>query len=313
MSEEGRWERDRTLPLFVETMYGLGDTVYQRPMLRALGQTFGEVFVKSPWPELLDDLEGLKLCHPHGCGNLRTQQKNAGRQEGRTWVRAPVRTQTLTAYYVRRSGRDVTILAELERTLPMNGRPFIFDVPRFGPSPVQSARPVAVVRPVTLRREWVNPARNPLPEYVYEATELLKDAGYHTVSIADLDPPAEWMLEPYPLCDTHFLRGQLKLPQLMALIQNAAVVVGGVGFIVPCAIASGTPLVVLAGGHGEHNGPEVVTDPRMDLRRVRWVLPDRYCRCPERLHECPKIVTDFGRKFRGALEEITQPREERVA
>lgn len=300
--------RDSRLPLMVDVMYGLGDTVYQRPMLRALGDAFGEIFVASPWPELLDDLPGVRLCQPKGCGKLRTQLKNANRQTARSWVQAPIRSQTLTAYYVRRSTPNVNIVQELEKTLPMNGRPFVFDLPRFGPPPIADpGKPYAVVRPCTLRREWINPARNPLPEYVAEATTMLQAAGYHTVSIADLDPPHEWMLEPYPECDEHFLRGQLDVSQLMALLQGASVVVGGVGFIVPCSIALRTPLICIAGGQGDHNAPEVVTDPRMDLRRVQWIMPDKYCRCGERLHECPRTITGFAAKFSRALARVTRP------
>ncbi|HEX6941043.1 MAG TPA: hypothetical protein VF158_16620, partial [Longimicrobiales bacterium] len=167
-------------------------------------------------------------------------------------------------------------------------------------------RPLAVIRPVTTRREWRNNARAPRPEYVAEAARMLRAEGYHVVAVADIEPPHEWLEGEMPEADLYRVKGELDTPQLLALVQNAAVVVGGVGWIVPAAIAARTPAVILGGGMGGHNAPELLIDPRMDASRIRWLIPDRYCRCRDRAHACPKTITDFDARFRAALDEATR-------
>lgn len=284
------------LPLYIKAMAGLGDSVYQRPFIRAQAEV-RPVYVQTPWPEMFADLETVHPVRPPHMP-LRTQAKNIERPH--RWCTVPARHERKYFTYALR--RDGSILDELEKYVGLEGRPLRFDLPEFGPSPVQVDRPVAVIRPVTTRAEWANTARAPRPEYVEQAALVLKHAGYYVVAIADIDPPLEWLEGRMPYADAHFVRGELLPAQLMALIQRAGVVVGGSGFIVPSAIAARTPLVVIGGGQGGHNAPERVTDPRMDLSRTRFVLPDRYCRCIKKSGLCcDKTIRDFPQRFRAAL------------
>jgi ADP-heptose:LPS heptosyltransferase len=289
------WSR---FPLLILGMGGLGDGVYQRPFVRAQAEA-RPVYITTPWPELYSDLPDVHPVEPWSM-NLRTQLKNIARHP--SWATVP-RTYTRAnfTYSLRDPG---TIVEELERHVPLDGHEFIFDLPDFGPSPVTSSKPIAVIRPVTIRKEWPNFARAPRPEYVAEAARMLMDDGYHVVAVADIDPPSEYLVGEMPPAHDYFVQGELTPREVLALMQHSAVVVGGVGFIVPVAIAQRVPLVVIAGGQGRHNAPKRVTDPRMDTSRARFILPDIYCECAGRHHQCPKAISGFDGKFRAALHEV---------
>lgn len=289
-------------PLVVVAMGGIGDSIYQRPFVRALAAEHGEVWLSTPWPELFRDIGGLRFVKPERMG-LRTQQKNIERQAG-IWVDPPANAMTLVLRYKLKEPKR-TILQELEGQVPLDAGLLRFDLPDFGPPPVELGRPYAVVRPVTSRREWLNPARNPRPEYVTEAARLLRAEGYAVVCVADVDGKNEWLDLPLPIADRYLLRGELGPAELMALVQHASVAVGGVGWIVPAALAAGTPLICIGGGQGGYNAPEILTDPRLDLSRARFLLPEHYCRCTERFHDCPKEISEFELQFRVVLGVVT--------
>lgn len=280
-------------------MGGLGDGVFQRPFVRAQSEV-RPVYITTPWPELYADLPNVHPVKPWSM-DLRTQQKNIARH--RVWANTPhPHIRRSFSYSLRKPG---TILQEMETMVGLEGRPFIFDLPDFGPSPVNTRKPIAVIRPVTIRAEWQNTARAPLPEYIAQAALLLRAQGFHVVNVADIDPPNEWLVGEMPEADEHYTAGELAPKALLALMQHAAVVVGGVGFIVPAAIAQHVPLIVIGGGQGGHNAPKRITDQRMDLSRTRFVMPDRYCDCVGRTHDCAKEISAFDAKFLAALAEVT--------
>lgn len=282
-------------------MRGLGDGVYQRPFIRAQGEV-GEVYIDTPWPELYSDLPGVHAVRPASMP-YRTQAKNIARLGNYPWSIAPRVVQRKQFTYA--LAQPGSILEELERHIGLAGRPFRFDLPYLGPSPIVAPLPIAVVRPVTIRKEWRNLARAPRPEYVADASRMLRSLGFYVVAVADIDPPAETLEGDMPEADAYLVRGELSAAQVLALIQSAAVVVGGSGFIIPTAIAAGTPLIVISGGQGGHNAPDRVTDSRMDLSRTRFILPDRFCMCRNHLHNCDKGISDFEEKFGRAVLEVT--------
>ena len=89
----------------------------------------------------------------------------------------------------------------------------------------------------------------------------------------------------------------LATKELLGLIREADIVVGGVGFIVPACIAYGTRLFCILGGNGMYNAPEKITYHKMDLSRVYFARPDNFCPCASAQHQCDKRITDLKGKF----------------
>lgn len=261
-------------------MHGLGDNIFQRAFVRTLVEK-RRVYLSTSWPELYEDIPRLNFVK--GVTTLRTQSKNIERQRAGRWVPAPMHGQVIRVRYGHDSlakGSIVKAMQECFRVEPAG-----WDLPAF--PRMQRDKPIALVRPVTVRKEWTNTARNPLPEYVAAvADDLCRD--YHVISVADLVGGLEWLDGPAPPAHETFHRGELDVRALLGLLQSAAIVVGGVGWIVPASIAAGIPLFCILGGHGAHNAPAVITDPRMDLTHVSFAHPDQFCTCSDMRHHCDK-------------------------
>lgn len=296
-----------TRELHVRTLVGLGDTIYQRPYLRRLAEVWPvkPLYVRSPWPELLRDIPGIRLTYTDPT-TYHAQDRNLARQGPGTFVRPP-RSGLVTWTRYRLEGPDPSITEDLRAAYGLTEvpAPEAWDLPDFGPSPV--AGRYAVVRPVSVRREWEHHTRNPDPGYIARAADLLRGIGYRVVVVGDVGDH-EPMLEPAPKGHVEFLRGELPVEQLMALVQHASLLVGGVGWIVPAGIAARVPTVVVGGGCGGHNAPDVLTTG-MDRSRIRFVLPDDYCMCREKRHDCDKRISGFARRFLGAVDEAVGARE----
>lgn len=268
------------MPLRIQGMKGLGDNIYQRAFLKGLKYP---VWLETPWPELYRDLPTVKLVRPDT--KLRTQAKNIRRHS--SWEQAPRGRVIQVAYG--REGIIPGMAAKFGRA------PGEFDLPDFGPPPV--AGRYVVVRPVTVREEWRADTRNPLPEYIAQAAAEMRRRGFRVISVADLEPGKEWALDPLPAADLQFHAGELPVEQLLALVQGAAAVIGGIGWIVPACIAAKIPAWIVCGGQGGFNAPELITHPAMDLSRIAFAVPDNFCRCTQKQHDCDKRIADYDQRF----------------
>jgi len=275
-------------------MWGLGDNIYARPFMRAAASQY-DLWLDTPWPELFEDLD---IRFVRGSRRLRTQTNNIALQSEDRWSRPPLSTREVILNYGNIAAGS--IIRSLEGRSGANLRtgldPALFDPPDMGPSPVVSDRPIAVIRPVTVRSEWLNKARNPKPEYVNALADELM-ATHTVVVVADLAAGHEWLVGNLPPAHQHFIFGELKIRELLALVRDADIVIGGVGWIVPAALALKTRTFVVLGGHGGHNAPEKITDPRLDLSRIGFAMPDRFCRCTHMLHNCTKDISDPVAQF----------------
>ena len=273
--------------MIIQGMLGLGDSIYQRAFLKQYREP---VYLRTPWPELYRDLPNIRCMHTRTI--LRTQNKNVERNH-EWWMRAGHPNIQV------RYGTQ-PIIPSMQQCFGF--APSKFDLPDFGS--VQSDIGYAVVRPVTRRKEWMAKSRNPDPTYVAEAASILHQAGFKVVSVADLEEGEEWAVGELPEADVTYHKGELDTPQLMALIQGASVVVGGVGWIVPAAIAAKVPAWIICGGQGGYNSPEKITSPLMDLSKIEFALPDNFCKCTSPQHTCDKHISDHADKFTGWLRRL---------
>jgi hypothetical protein len=285
--------------LLVKMMRGLGDTIYQRPFIRVLAHGHN-LYLRTPWPELFSDVPRVRFVGY--TERLRTQAKNMRRNRRLYYWPQPHSIPTVKARYgISNPYRG--IIPDFEAVFGVAFNPNFFDLPNLGQCPIQADKPIAVVRPVTVRNEWANPARNCKPEYITEAIRILRERFY-VVTVADVVENGEWFDGTAPEADASFHRGELHVSQLLSLVRHAAVVVGSVGWIAPAAVALKRPLVLIAGGQGAWNAPEIIYDSRLDTSRVRWIMPDRYCRCAPADHDCDKTISNFGDQFQRAIHDL---------
>ncbi|WP_249339764.1 hypothetical protein [Serratia marcescens] len=281
-----------TRPLLIHGMQGLGDSIYQRGFVRHLSGAY----LATAWPEVY---AGLDVHLVRSGTRLRTQRKNELATMAQ-YETPPANARELRIGYGAASLAQSSIIDVMRRQFGVTHPRF--DLPHFDPLPIRTTKPIAVVRPVTARREWLNAARNPEPGYICQAAQLLRQ-HFYVVSVADLEAGEEWLVGEAPDADLQLHHGELNVTQLLALVDQAAVVVGGVGWVVPAAICYGTPLYVVQGGCGAHNAARVITDHCMNLRRVGWARPDNYCLCGSMTHHCDKRISDFDRNFEVWLNE----------
>jgi hypothetical protein len=288
-------------PLHIKAPWGLGDAIYVRPLLKSAAKQ-RTLYVDTPWPEFYDDIDNLKFVR--GERLLRTQNKNIRRQPPERWTPLPAGLGTIALGYGHLE-MEHGVFAAMERKLPMTkpeARAPNWDLPDMGPCPFDTGgAPLAVVRPVMRRLEWDNQARNPLPEYINFVAGDLKRRGFAVVVIADTSNThnAEWIEggvpPPHNLAR---LRGEGTVNQLMAMVRDAAVVVGGVGWIVPAAIAMKTPTFIVLGGNGGMNAPSKIIDRRMDGSRIGFAVPREFCQCIDMRHQCVKLIPDLEKQWR---------------
>lgn len=264
--------------MIVHGMRGLGDNLYQRAFIKQLPKP---AYLDTPWPELYQDLPDVHFIRP--VTPLRTQLKNIARHND--WVLPPARQPTRQIRY----GAEGIISG---MTASFGIAPGPFDLPPLPPSP-ESGRYV-VVRPATVRSEWRADTRNPDPKYIGWAAAKAINLGYRVISVADLEDGKEWTEGELPLADVRYHKGELPVEQLLALVQGAAAVIGGIGWLVPAALAARVPAWIICGGQGGFNSPHQICPAGST---ITFAIPDNFCRCKLKQHNCDKRISDYETKL----------------
>lgn len=272
----------------------MGDSIYQRAFVKKLP---AGTYIKTAWPEVYEDLPVLPV---RSETKLRTQRKNECLSEAE-FHRTPRVRQTKHIFYGPSDLAKGSIFDAMRKQFGVE--PGEITLPSYGPAQYSHSKPIAVIRPATVRSEWRSDSRNPDPDYLLRASRILRK-HFCVISVADLQVGEEWMVGTAPEADLTLHSGELRFKELMRLIEHAAVVVTPVGWALPASIAYKTPVYVVAGGRGAHNAPEIVTDPSMDLSRVGWAIPDKYCRCHQWDHQCNKYISNFDQNLEAWLHEV---------
>lgn len=282
----------------MNSMKGMGDNIYQRAFLKTLSRD-AICTLDTPWPEIYEDLSNVYF---DPCStNLRTQKKNVKRTDycGRRSADITHRLRVSNLGQLRYL--DQGIMKGLQERFRCEPEPI--DLPSFKPSERIThilSKKYAIIRPITIRTEWHSAARNPLPEYLAQAIAILKEQGYTTVSIADVDGVNEMFVGEKPDCDIEYNAGELNIREILCLIEHAALVVGGIGWAVPACYAYRTKSVFIGGGWGTYNHPDRLK-PGYDVPEVSFLLPDNFCMCRKSDHDCDKTISNFNKKFKDLL------------
>lgn len=264
--------------MIIHSMKGLGDNVYQRAFIKALPKP---IYLDTPWPEIYSDIPGVHFIRPQT--TLRTQAKNIARHAD--WVMPPTRQPTRQVRY----GAEGIIPG---MTACFGVAPGAFDLPPLPPSPEQGK--YVVVRPATVRSEWRADTRNPASLYIDLAARRASENGYKVISVADLVEGVEWVADYEPYADVKYHKGELPVEQLLSLVANASAVIGGIGWLVPAALAAKVPAWIICGGQGGFNSPQQICPPGST---ITFAVPDNFCLCRAKQHNCDKRISDYDSKL----------------
>ncbi len=289
--------------LFIDSMHGIGDHIYQRPFIQELSLSgkYDQVYIASSVPQLYKDFsDRIKFISPRV--EWRTQAKNLKNVTGIKFETVipdfddTKKFKTIDPHYGPEMLVRYSIVNYLEKTFEQK-----FTAPMSLPAKLKSCKinrkKIAVVRPATVRAEWPVTTRNPDPSYIRWCSTILRNAGYYVISIADLEDGKEWALEPFPEADLRIHSGELGIEGTLDLIRKADIVVGGSGWIVPACIAAKTPLFLIFGGRGSFDSPWTLFDIRMDMSNIGWSIPDNFCRCAKNSHPCKKHISNLDSDF----------------
>jgi hypothetical protein len=277
-------------------MHGLGDNLHQRAVVRGLNRNGHRVWLRTPWPQVYGDLVGASLRLLPAGSSLRTQAKNEAVSSGYYANHGPPPgARRLRVWYtpdgVRKHGGSILRAMLAGAGLPPADDDFRLPVPPEWKSRAQAAvgrlaRPIMLYRPLVERTEWAGcSARNP-DAYAYGTLAASLAGRYSVVSVADVQPGAEWISGADLPADLRLVRGELGVEALVGLAAVADLIFCSPGFAAVLGQAVGTPVVCVFGGHergltisaGARYAPTLAVDP---------VQP---CDCFDRNHGCDKRI-----------------------
>lgn len=278
----------------VTGMYGIGDCIHQRAIMRELMKT-RDVYLETYYAAMYHDLvaDGLKLITKSG-PVPRIRDGNKLDAPGRIPLGAGRMKLTYRAESIKAAG---SILAAQFAScgLKMPERPdFSMPVPEAWRERARAAiagfnpdnKPLLVYRPIVLNKVWEAPSRAPDPAAYAALFASIRDK-YFVVSVADLKQ-REWIVGPEQDADLKLHKGELDFEGLSGLFAEASLVFACPGFAPVLAQAVGTPNIIIYGGN---ETAATTNSVGAHLAPTLFVEPDHPCACHDKTHACDKRIT----------------------
>lgn len=258
-----------TQPIYIEGMHGLGDSIHERAIVRALIAKGYSVWLEASWPAAFHDLIGPNLHLVAKQMPLRTCTMNAMRNTEFKHLEQGVRMSPNTPRFkMMYQGRHVGDGPILKAMFSVAGLGDVYDAADYrlpvppewfdrlpdclkyrSLSSAQREKPLLVYRPLTARPEWRGGSlRNANVDDYAEIFAAIRDQ-YTVVSVSYLDPQEEWIVGPRLRADFTFNNGELVFEQLAALFARADMVYTSSGMGAVLAPAVGTPCICIQGGY----------------------------------------------------------------
>jgi hypothetical protein len=289
--------------IVIKTMEGIGDNLFIRPFVKILAES-NDVYVETVLPRLYSDIPHIRFINPNK-ESYRTQQKQRSKDEI-DYAEYPAHIDIYhEPFYSGKELIESSIISHFYKTfdIPFDTK-LDWSLPDFSKELakhkllIPTDAKIAIVRPATVRREWEVYTRNPKPEYIAWCCKILNEAGYYTISIADLYPNQEWLdggIDPPAQLKLH--TGQLGIYATLELLKHAKIVVAGSGFAVPAAMSANTNLFLIFGGRLLYDGVSKILHPSMNLNKVGYAYPQNPCKCSLNIHNCDKTIPTLDIDF----------------
>lgn len=283
--------------IVIDGMYGIGDNLHQRALLRELMKTH-TVWLRSCHYTLYHDLvaQGLKVVNKGT--RLRAQARTLQQELRLFWPTDPPHRLPVVKVWYNKPDIDKhgsileSILGELgyrvenpDFSLPLKPE-WEAEAAKILErlKPKRTNKPTLILRQLVLRREWDGAKRNPDPAIFGAIYQSIRDQHW-VLSIADLEQGLEWIEGPTLETDAQIHDGSLTFGAMAGLYAQADLVLSPAGHGPILAQAVGTPSIVVYGGResfrtteraGQHLAPTLGIDP------------DHPCDCHSNSHNCDK-------------------------
>ena len=287
--------------ILLRTMYGIGDTLFQVPLIKEIARHYENVWVHTIFPEALWEMPQNVHLIPTSCA-IRTQRKYIAARQSKDWyepklfsnAQCPGGTKKVGLRYKARDiiDKDYTVFDSFMHHMRLadvkfdEGRPLDFSLSIRQPWADAARRlrrriglvgKFAIVRSVTYRKECMFLQRNCDHDHLQTAVDHLNLRGIPVIEVADVDGKMEFFVkDKLQNIHTHFIRGEIDLPVLMALVDQATVTVTPTGMMYHIGQILRSQMVVLFGGMHSNKYFE---HPSFSTPSVRCILPEPFCNC----------------------------------
>lgn len=294
--------------IYIKGQLGFGDNIYARPIIRYAVERRGQVVLETPWPELYSDMPDVFPAKP--TTTLRTQSRNVERAG--IWWTDPEDLKPHKIGYRQNEISKLGLMGSLRYSAPWvaPSDKLKLDLPQYPKKLLdgqQVGRPYAVIRPVTVRKEWDTSARNCDPSYIQHAIHELNDRGFCTILLYDVDGDRETFVGEKPTgahVEINSHESGFDTKSLISLCQHADLLVGPVGWLVPFGYASKVPTYVIHGGAGDRNHPTYLAPDFDPAHKVAHALPDYYDMSAGKRGIGSTKISNFERNFAAFVEAI---------
>jgi len=282
--------------MVVDGMYGIGDNLHQRAVLRELMRDF-DVYLISCHFTLYWDLvrQGLKVIFKPT--RLRAQAKTIERERQLFHkITVPLNGVRKKIWYNKVDiDKHGSILMSMFGEFGLRPEKPDFSLPLM-PEWRAAARglieswkpgkPLMVLRPIVRRREWDGDSRNPDP-HAFDAIYRSIRERFFVVSVADLAPGLEWIVGDEQDADVKLHQGELDFGTMAALWAEASMVLTPAGFGPVLAQAVGTPSITVYGGRESSRTTQAAGAHLAPTCSIDTVKP---CDCHSHRHRCEKRI-----------------------
>lgn len=294
----------------VRGMFGIGDCIFQRAVIRELMRT-NEVHLDSYYADMYRDLQerGLHLSIVQDRGRIRDDANRSAPQSGGVRPRPPLiskKEQVRITYDRAAIHKYGSILAamfasaglcmprEPDFSIPIRAEWIAAWRSFLAKRKIVVDRPLAVYRPVVLNNGWTAPARAPDPETYADLFAVPSLRKFFWVSIANLSDKGgskEWIVGRHQKVDLALEAGELDFKTMIGLFASARLVFANPGFVPVLAHACRVPVAIVYGANesfrttnsvGRHLSPTLAIDLDRPCEHH-----EQHCRCSKQITLAP--------------------------
>ena len=291
-----RTEGAPTNTLLLRGMLGIGDNLYLLPYIRYLSNYFDRIYLRTCFPQIFWDIPANVYLLPRGTThtphseNVESNKEMFSEELGINWPETDLRYTALDL-------RDGSCWTGIEKRISKQGWNNVA-IPnklnyklKIKNGWMLSAEellkslginvPFAIARSCTHRWDWNCPAKTPDPRALQYGVDLVSEK-MPVIELGYLNRREEFVDGPYQNTHSRFVKGEVSITTLIALMKLAKVTLSPPGFAQPVSVAIGCPSVVFFGGY---TGQWSFEDPRVDSSWVKPIYPEPFCNCVNRWHE----------------------------